>query len=190
MDGHHRLIGGPYCINLLPALAGLIVIFAFLSVPLPALVNDSLETVFSRQKQAVKTAGSPCANLLSWQITLDVSGGFSGLRRTLQISSTGKLTAVDQKTGKKARSKLARHEADQLTSIVAAACPFDKSLPASRAAGCPDCLVYGLRISSGEKSNSVQVNDRTLPGSRLESLINRLMRILEQALSSQGNRSF
>jgi hypothetical protein len=131
--------------------------------------------------QKGNTTGFSCENLKNWRVTFGLSGGFAGLRRTLDLSSNGELTAVDQKLGKQVSMKLPRVELDQLTALIVAACPFDFSI---RALNCPDCLEYMLRIDADAGSFSIQVNDRTLSQSGLEKLISGLVRLQEQALSS------
>jgi hypothetical protein len=140
------------------------------------------------QEVRIPSQPSPTASSQSkepgWQIRLDTSGGFAGVHRTLNLSNDGKLTAVDAKL---ARQVVAQAPENELRNIES---QLDKITPiqaTGRLPTCPDCYEYALDVHFRGQLYSTRLNDRTLPGSGLQALVNALVDLQERALAGKLN---
>ncbi len=116
----------------------------------------------------------------NWKIKMTHSGGIMGLSRSIEISSDGKYTVMDERASKTITGELSTDELSKLKEQVSASKYIPASNPDGR--GCADCFVYDLEIQgSGEKFN-IQLNDISLPNSELESLVAYLRGLIEAAL--------
>jgi hypothetical protein len=164
-------------------LAGLMLIAALLgcsstpadfSTPTPASMPAE-----SASPSAPPLAG-PAAVLLpalsgAWQIKLSQSGGIMGMSRMLDVSSNGDLLVTDLRGGQSNPSRLPADKLAELTSLVAESA----YQPASAPAGCADCFIFDLEISSGGERFQVQMNQIDLASSGLQPLVNFLMAYLK-----------
>jgi hypothetical protein len=126
----------------------------------------------------------PRSNLPSldgtWKIKMTHSGGIMGLLRSIEISSDGKFTVMDERASKTVTGELTADELSKLKEQVASS----EYIPASKpdGMGCADCFIYDLEIQgSGEKSN-IQLNDINLPTSGLGTLVTYLRGLIETTL--------
>ncbi len=116
----------------------------------------------------------------SWHISLDQSGGFAGVQLHVEVSSDGRLTAEDQRSGKKLTNDLDAGQLAQLSELaqtVAASSP--RSAPRST---CADCFLYDLQVTSGAQSVHVQADDTTLASSGAQELISLLQQLRDSTL--------
>ena len=103
-----------------------------------------------------------------------------GLSRSIEISSDGKYTVVDERSDKSVTKKLPTNELSKLMEIVSNTeyIPPERSLPS----GCADCFIYDLEIQGNGKKFSVQVDDISLPNSGMETLITYLRGLIDAAV--------
>ena len=116
----------------------------------------------------------------NWEIKMIHSGGIMGLSRSIEISSDGKYTVMDEHANKTITRKLAANELSKLKEQVASSEYIHTNGPDGMA--CADCFIYDLEIHrNGEKLN-IQLNDINLPASGLETLVTYLRDLIEAAL--------
>ncbi len=113
----------------------------------------------------------------SWRIKLTVTGGFKGINREIELSSSGNLVVTDEESGSRIVLVLSREEIAELDRQISG---FGRlgggSLPA-----CADCFEYQLELEKGGDLSSVAFNDINLDSSAYGGIIN--------ALISLGNRA-
>jgi len=110
-----------------------------------------------------------------WHITLSQSGGIMGISRTIEISSSGKLTIIDARTSKQTVIQLPADRIAALARLVKAS----RYQSPSRPSACADCFIYNLAIVSGGQSFQVQLDDISIPDSGLDSLMAFILEYLE-----------
>jgi hypothetical protein len=115
-----------------------------------------------------------------WTINMTHSGGIMGLSRSIEISSDGKYTVVDERSKKSVTKKLSANELSKLMEIVSNTeyLSPERSLPSA----CADCFIYDLEIQMDGKKFSTQLDDITLPNSGMETLIVYLRDLIQAAL--------
>ena len=117
----------------------------------------------------------------SWTMKLDQSGGIAGVSLSLEITSDGRLTAKDERSGRVVVQDVPQEAMGrlmQLYSAVQAATP--KPLPSA----CADCFIYDLEVSSGEGLVQIHADDTTLADSGAADLIAFLRQLRDTALRS------
>jgi hypothetical protein len=115
-----------------------------------------------------------------WRVAFVLSGGLAGADRTVEVVSTGELSAVDRKRGTHISRQATKAELVQIKSLLDAVTSTASPRPGTR---CRDCLAYALEIErKGERSTTV-VDDTNLAGSGFESLVNALTALLNGALA-------
>ncbi len=115
-----------------------------------------------------------------WQIRLAQTGGFVGVSRTLEISSNGAMSVVDERTQQRNSLQLAPDQIIQLKEIVAST----RYHPNPKPMHCEDCFNYDLQIDNGREKFQIQIDEVNLPDSGLESLIRVLDKLLNNQLKS------
>jgi hypothetical protein len=116
-----------------------------------------------------------------WTVRMTHSGGIMGIDRTIQVTSAGSATVIDQRTDQKVMLQLENDELFRLDSLVRSARlkPIPDSIP-----GCADCFIYDIEIQTGSTAPfTIQLNDISLPDSGLEPLVTFLRNLMEQAVS-------
>jgi len=115
-----------------------------------------------------------------WTIKMTQSGGIRGLSRSIEVSSDGKYTVVDERANKTITGELTANELVELNELVATS----NYVPAAKPDGsvCADCFVYDLEIQVNGEKLSVQLNDFTLTNSGLEPLVTYLRGLIDTAL--------
>jgi hypothetical protein len=113
----------------------------------------------------------------NWTIKMKHSGGIMGLSRSIEISSSGKFTVVDERTNKTITGVLAVNELSKINEQVSSL----EYIPASKpdGMGCADCFIYDLEIQENGEKFAVQLNDISLPSSGLESLVSYLRGLID-----------
>jgi hypothetical protein len=119
----------------------------------------------------------------AWQLTLQLTGGFAGVDRQLELASTGELKVTDRKRGTHAITQASASELTQISSMVADL----KSIDAVRRSTCRDCIQYDLTIRLSGRTLVFSVNDVSVVGTPLEPLTRVLTGALNRELSRQRN---
>jgi len=116
----------------------------------------------------------------TWKIKMTHSGGIMGLSRSIEISSDGKYTVIDERASKTVTGELAADEISKLKERVSSS----KYIPVTKpdGMGCADCFIYDLEIQGSEDKLNIQLNDISLPTSGLETLVTQLRGLIEAAL--------
>ena len=126
----------------------------------------------------------PDSNLPSldgnWKIKMTHSGGIMGLSRSIEISSDGKYTVVDERASKTITGELNADELSELKRQVSSSEYISAGKPDGM--GCADCFIYDLEIQGNEEKLNIQLNDINLPNSGLERLVSHLRGLIEAAL--------
>jgi hypothetical protein len=115
-----------------------------------------------------------------WMIKLTQSGGFMGLSRSIEISSGGKFTIMDEKINKKVTGEFPADELSAINKLVSSS----KYIAPAKSDGmsCADCFIYDLEIQGNGEKFTAQLNDISLPNSGLESLVTHLRGLIETNL--------
>lgn len=115
-----------------------------------------------------------------WTVKMTHSGGIMGLSRSIEISSDGNFTVVDERADKTVTGELAAGELSKINEQVISA----EYIPAVKpdGMGCADCFIYDLEIQESGERFAVQLNDISLPNSGLESLVTQLRSLIDTAL--------
>lgn len=119
-----------------------------------------------------------------WQLTLQLTGGFAGLDRQLELASTGELKVTDRRRGTQVTTQAPAGELAQIASMVGDL----KSVDAVRESTCRDCIQYELRIQLTGRSLLLRVNDVSVVGTPGEPLVKVLTGALNRELSRQRNK--
>jgi len=130
--------------------------------------------------QAAQTAQRMPKLTGNWQIRMTQSGGFAGVSRRLEISSSGEMTIIDERSKKQRASQLPPDMFAMLKEMVASTIYH----PPTKLLMCEDCFVFELKIENGTEQFQVQIDELNLPNSGLETLIG----FLEKLLNSSNNQ--
>jgi hypothetical protein len=117
----------------------------------------------------------------SWQLSFVQSGGFAGVQLKLGVSSDGRLTAQDLRSGKTATKQLDAATLNKISGLVSTL-----ALSASQSPGsaCADCFLYDLQLTTGGRTIQVHADDTTLAASGAQDLIALLQQLRDGALKS------
>jgi hypothetical protein len=114
-----------------------------------------------------------------WDIKMTHSGGIMGLMRSIEVSSDGNYTVMDERSNKTITEKLSASELSKLEEIVLST----KFVAPERGSSvCADCFIYDLEIQKDGKRFKIQVDDISMPNSGMEPLITYLREIIDTAL--------
>ena len=122
----------------------------------------------------------PSASGGDWTIQMTQSGGIMGLSRSIEVSSDGKYTVVDERANKTVTGELTANKLSELNELVMTSNYVPATKPDGN--GCADCFVYDLEIQVNGEKLSVQLNDISLPNSGLEPLVTYLRGLIDTAL--------
>jgi hypothetical protein len=124
----------------------------------------------------IPTLSSP---VNEWTITMNHSGGIMGLMRSIEVSSDGKYTVVDERANKTIIGELSADELSKINELVST-----EYIPASKpnGMGCADCFLYNLEIQANGKRVAIKLNDISLPKSGFEPLVSILRGLIDTAL--------
>ncbi len=124
---------------------------------------------------------TPAPAISQWTtITLNHSGGFIGLSRSIEISHDGKFVVSDDRAKQSIRGELSAQELSALNNLIASVASIPVATP--KQSGCADCFVYALQIQGSGKNPGVQFDDVTLPESGFESLVIFLRDLIDKSL--------
>jgi hypothetical protein len=153
-------------------------ILPVVSVTLPTATPETTPEIFKTSTPELTKTKLPVLES-TWTIRMKHSGGIMGLLRTIEISSDGSSTVVDERTKKTVNGKLS---SDELSIIKEQILASEYISPAKPEAICADCFVYDLEIQGSGKKFAVQLNDISLPDSGLEELVRYLRGLIDTAL--------
>lgn len=139
-------------------------------------------TACSAPNTATPSVPASMGQEASWSVQFSMSGGFAGLQRSVELSSTGQMTVIDRKEGRQVTVQIPEAEMEAISSWVLQAQPVP---PPARLPACRDCFEYEVTIHRGGEALSFWYDDATLEGAELAPLINTLARLQDQALSGQ-----
>lgn len=122
----------------------------------------------------------PSAPGNDWTIKMTQSGGIMGRSRSIEVSSEGKYTVVDDRANETVTGELTTNELSELNKLVMTS----NYVPATKpnGTGCADCFVYDLEVQVNGEKFSIQLNDVSLPNSGLEPLVNFLRDMMDTVL--------
>ena len=109
-----------------------------------------------------------------WHIRMAQSGGIAGVSRTLEISSSGEMTIIDERSKKQSTSQLPPDVLAMLKEMVAST----EYRPISQPMGCADCFIFDLQVDNGKEKFQTQIDEVNLPNSGLETLVGFLGKML------------
>ncbi len=102
----------------------------------------------------------------SWSIIYGVTGGFAGIKRQLELESTGKVTVNDFKQKRTVRKEASR---EQMTNISTALSKIDfpetQRPQSGRSSNCRDCFEYTIIIFNDGRQYKLHYNDLSLRSS-------------------------
>lgn len=126
---------------------------------------------------ATARAGTPLPQLVSsWKVSMTQSGGIMGMERKVVISSSGEMTLADLRSKKSRQTRLPGASLTTLSGLVASASYTPEVTPS----GCADCFIFDLEITSAGQEFQARLDQVSLAGSGLESLVNYLAELLKE----------
>ncbi len=117
-----------------------------------------------------------------WTLQLTQSGGFAGVQLWVQVTSAGRLSAADQRSGRHVQQTISGNTVAQLGRLAGALASFPS---APRPSACADCFVYTLIVTYGDRTTQIQADDATLTDSGSRELVTLLQSLRDTALASQ-----
>src|SRR5258706_5518507 len=114
-----------------------------------------------------------------WTIKMTRSGGIMGLSHSIEISSDGSYTVIDERVGQTKQGKLSEDELSVLIQLVAST----QYSPNNQPSGCADCFIYHIEISGADQAFTAQADDVTLGNSGLGPLVMELRAIIDRELN-------
>ncbi len=128
-------------------------------------------------------SGSQLPSAGPWTVSLVQTGGFAGVDLKVVVSSDGRMTAENVRSGKKVSKML---DAGDLAKLAPLAASVGAQAPQSpQHSDCADCFLYDLQVTSGGRSVHVQADDTTLAASGAQGLITLLQQLRDDALKGQ-----
>jgi hypothetical protein len=163
-----KLLMSVYVLLMALGLLGCSFFYSIFPTPTPAML--STQSVPNQPAQELpKLTGD-------WHVSMAQTGGIAGVSRTLEISSSGEMTVINERSKKQTTTQLSTDKVAVLTELVASS----KYQPISEPTGCADCFIYKLEISSAGEKFQAQLDDISLPDSGLQPLINFLGEFLKE----------
>ena len=114
-----------------------------------------------------------------WSLTFELSGGFAGLDRRLELTSAGAATARDRRRRRDVTRQLPPDELTEIDRLVASAVSLDMSNRTS----CRDCLTYAIDVRTPNRQIVIRTIDQGLVGSTAEPLARALTRLQDRLLA-------
>ena len=114
-----------------------------------------------------------------WTIKMTHSGGIMGLMRSIEVSSDGSYTVMDERNGKTVSGDLSANELAEFTGILNG---MDFSAVGAPEGFCADCFIYDIEIQSNEEKFMFRLNDLNLAESGMEDFVSSLRKIMDSAL--------
>jgi hypothetical protein len=125
------------------------------------------------------SATSDQATRESWSLTMRVSGGFAGLNREMDLTSSGSATVTDLRWNRQVRQLVPSEELLEIDRLIAAAASVD----AQDRTSCRDCLSYSIDLRRKDQLLTIRANDESLSTSKMAALVLALSRLQNRLLS-------
>lgn len=110
-----------------------------------------------------------------WKIEYRVSGGFAGIRRTLELSSDGKLIATDLKQKKTVEKSISDKQIASIENLLNTTNYQQTTEARSKLSNrCADCFQHAITVTIDERQHSTAGTDVSLRNSPYASLIGAL----------------
>jgi hypothetical protein len=119
-----------------------------------------------------------------WRVKFALSGGFVGLRKTVELSNAGRMILSDEKKKRRVTVQLSGEDVNKITGLMVEARQLQ---PVDELPYCADCYQYQLYIHIDKRDFFFQANDLNLVESGLARLVKALMALQERAASGQAN---
>jgi hypothetical protein len=103
-----------------------------------------------------------------------------GLSRSIEVSSDGKFTVVDNRSNKTVTGELAADDLSKLNELLMSI--DNRSAGKPNGMVCADCFIYDIEIHRGGEKMAIQLSDIALPDSGFESLVTHLRSLIDTAL--------
>jgi len=114
-----------------------------------------------------------------WRLTFQMSGGFAGFDRQLELASDGTAVATDNRRKRQVSRMITRDELQEIDRLAASAVSMD--LPGRTQ--CADCLAYSIDLRIAGKQVVIRVRDDSLADSQVGPLIQALSRLQNRLLA-------
>jgi hypothetical protein len=114
-----------------------------------------------------------------WQASFHLTGGFAGVDRSLDVASSGEVTASDRRAGKHASGRATARDLAQLSDLIAIATSPDVAAPSP----CRDCFQYEITVRIDGKTTTARTND--ISAGPLQPLVRALIGLLNRGLAGE-----
>lgn len=114
-----------------------------------------------------------------WRLTFQMSGGFAGFDRQLELASDGTAIATDKRRKRQVSRTIARDELQEIDRLAASVVSTD--LPGRTQ--CADCLAYSIDLRIAGKQVVIRARDDRLSDSQVGPLIQALSRLQNRLLA-------
>lgn len=152
----------------------------FLSILIMTLFMTACTFPLSQAAERIASTPTLPADLGdTWTIDMTQSGGIMGLRRSVEISSDGKYTVIDERMNKSVSGVLSTNELARLKEIIST---LKMEAQTPKQSVCADCFVYDIEIQSNDETIRLPLDDITLPESGMEPLVSALITVMNTAL--------
>jgi len=122
---------------------------------------------------------SSCDVSGTWDVELNVTGGFAGVDRRLQVDDQGAYEAEDAQPASKEEGVLSADEMEQLLALLPSVCePYEAARPPS----CADCFNYFLEATLQGSAYEFILNDLSLAEAPVGPLVGWLSSYLNTVL--------
>jgi len=122
----------------------------------------------------------------AWTIEYEVSGGFAGIRRQLNLSGNGRIIASDLKRKRRVEQQA---PPERLVKIADALSKIDLSRLSTKGPKlsnrCADCFQQALTVDNADQHYKLYVDDAMLEDPACAELLGLLSSLLDQALAKQ-----
>ena len=128
---------------------------------------------------SVTPALATCEVSGPWQVELNVTGGFAGIERRVELDQTGRYEAKDEQSGQTVEGRAA---SDVMADVVGGLSSLCQAVNDSRPPVCADCFSYFLQAAIDGARYEVALSDANVTQSPAAPLIGVLVRLLQDAL--------
>jgi hypothetical protein len=147
--------------------------------------TETQSTVANQTDRATSGTTIPGRKPLeSWNIVYGVSGGFAGLRRQMELESTGKAIVTDLRQKRTVKQQATK---EQMTKIANALSRIDfpeaQKTKSGRSSNCRDCFEYTIIMFSDGRPYRLHFDDESLRGSPCAGLAGLLSTMMDEALA-------
>jgi len=119
---------------------------------------------------------------IAWVTELNLSGGFAGVQKSIEISSTGEVIILDEKINERIEMELPQADLEIISQLVENILNLPK-ISEPEPSTCADCFLYVVDIMAEELHVHATFDDLNLIESDFEPLIGELSRLLNDAFA-------